>query len=239
MRILMLLTALSLLLSSAANAGSICNDGTYSHSEGRGTCSWHGGVSSSGVYQNSNSTSRNTLSTTSNTSYWESSYDITATGEPYHYAERTNANSSFVYVCHVPEDLTSTLPDEQLILTVWPLGIVDSAAFAPAPKDHIKVFAHTKSGYTLISGNWAWASRGGFLVIKKYRSAVDDEVAGMAMAPGTAQLTKADLVSILRADHLLVSVEGHKDITIQTSGIANRVASTWSKCAASQNAASK
>jgi hypothetical protein len=25
-------------------AGSICNDGTYSESEGRGTCSWHGGV---------------------------------------------------------------------------------------------------------------------------------------------------------------------------------------------------
>ena len=235
MRILTLLTALSLLLSSAANAGSICNDGTYSHSEGRGTCSWHGGVSSSGVYQNSNSTSSNTLSTTSNTSYWESSYDITATGEPYHYVTRTNANSRLGYACYVPEDLTSTLPDEQLILTVWPLDIVDSAAFAPAPKDHIKVFAHTKSGYTLISGNWSWASRGGVLVIFKYRGAVDDEVG----PPGTAQLTKADLVSILRADHLLVSVEGHKDITIQTSGIANRVASTWSKCAASQNAASK
>ncbi len=26
-------------------SGSICNDGTTSHSQGRGTCSWHGGVS--------------------------------------------------------------------------------------------------------------------------------------------------------------------------------------------------
>ena len=31
---------------SAANAGSICNDGTVSKSSGRGTCSHHGGVSS-------------------------------------------------------------------------------------------------------------------------------------------------------------------------------------------------
>jgi hypothetical protein len=235
MRILTLFTALSLLLSSAANAGSICNDGTYSHSEGRGTCSWHGGVSSSGVYQNSNSTSSNTLSTTSNTSYWESSYDITATGEPYHYVTRRNANSGLSYACYAPGDLTSTLPDEQLILIVWPPGFGGQHDLYQAPKDHIKVFAHTKSGYILISGNWASKTRGGVLVIFKYRGAVDDEVG----PPGTAQLTKADLVSILRADHLLVSVAGHKDITIQTSGIANRVASTWSKCAASQNAASK
>lgn len=32
--------------------GSLCNDGTYSESTGRGTCSHHGGVYSSGYYSN-------------------------------------------------------------------------------------------------------------------------------------------------------------------------------------------
>lgn len=46
-------TALLLLagssLNTAAFAGSICKDGSYSPSEGRGTCSSHGGVATSGV----------------------------------------------------------------------------------------------------------------------------------------------------------------------------------------------
>lgn len=39
---MLLLTLLT--LHSAANAGSICNDGWVSPSEGQGACSWHGGV---------------------------------------------------------------------------------------------------------------------------------------------------------------------------------------------------
>jgi len=40
---------ISVFLTSPALAGSICRDGTYSQSEGRGTCSGHGGVAVSGV----------------------------------------------------------------------------------------------------------------------------------------------------------------------------------------------
>lgn len=44
---------LFLLFLQLAFAGSICRDGTYSNSEGRGTCSWHGGVAESGDYTES------------------------------------------------------------------------------------------------------------------------------------------------------------------------------------------
>lgn len=44
---------LFLLFLQLAFAGSICRDGTYSNSEGRGTCSWHGGVAKSGDYTES------------------------------------------------------------------------------------------------------------------------------------------------------------------------------------------
>ena len=43
-------TMIALIALAAALAGSICNDGTYSSSEGQGTCSYHGGVDYSGVY---------------------------------------------------------------------------------------------------------------------------------------------------------------------------------------------
>jgi hypothetical protein len=35
---------LSIIMTTVALAGSICKDGTYTESEGQGTCSWHGGV---------------------------------------------------------------------------------------------------------------------------------------------------------------------------------------------------
>lgn len=43
---LLILAAVALLPLTAhpAAADAICRDGTYSYSEGRGTCSWHGGV---------------------------------------------------------------------------------------------------------------------------------------------------------------------------------------------------
>lgn len=42
------MTIFNLLLTSSL-AGSICSDGTYSQSEGRGTCSYHGGISPNGL----------------------------------------------------------------------------------------------------------------------------------------------------------------------------------------------
>ena len=40
-------TLLLALVPSPANAGSQCNNGTYSSNSGRGTCSWNGGVNKS------------------------------------------------------------------------------------------------------------------------------------------------------------------------------------------------
>lgn len=43
--ILVFLTFSTLFISCHKSPGAICNDGWRSHSTGRGTCSWHGGVS--------------------------------------------------------------------------------------------------------------------------------------------------------------------------------------------------
>lgn len=47
--ILLFVLLISVLLSAPAHAGSICRDGTWTASEGRGTCSHHGGVAQKGV----------------------------------------------------------------------------------------------------------------------------------------------------------------------------------------------
>ncbi len=42
-------------------AATVCSDGSYSYSSGRGTCSWHGGISGGGnnSYGSNNSYGRN------------------------------------------------------------------------------------------------------------------------------------------------------------------------------------
>ena len=222
---------LSLLVSSVSAAGSICNDGTYSYSEGRGTCSWHNGVAVSGVYQDQSSSYRSTSTVrTSSSLEWWSHYSTTSDGIPYHSVAsmnyNSNLNSAFSYVCFV---LPGSSPGEILHITVDSMDVIDYD-YTLASKDLIKVFAHTKSGYKLISGSWVFASSDGTFFLRKTFKHMESLA---------EPLSKADMAHVLLSDHILVSIKGYEDVTIQVPDVASKIASTWSKCNASYNAAAK
>jgi hypothetical protein len=93
------------LMSNTASAGSICNDGTYSYSEGRGTCSHHGGVSSSGVYLREKSTDYSNTTQSIDIQKvnggWFSDYGAsegTASSHHIYYIEDSNV---FGYTCYI------------------------------------------------------------------------------------------------------------------------------------------
>ena len=218
---------LALLVSSVSAAGSICNDGTYSHSEGRGTCSWHDGVAVSGVYQDQSSSYRNTGAVqTSSSLEWWSHYNTTSDGIPYHSVSSINLNSAFSYVCFV---LPDSSPGEILHITVDSMDIIDYD-YTLASKELIKVFAHTKSGYKLISGSWVFASSDGSIFLRKTFKHMESLA---------EPLTKADMAHVLLSDHILVSIKGYEDVTIRVPDVASKIASTWSKCNASYTASGK
>ena len=218
---------LSLLVSSVSAAGSICNDGTYSYSEGRGTCSWHDGVAVSGVYQDQSSSYRSTDTVqTSSVLGWSSNYDTTIEGIPYHSVSSISLNSSFSYACFI---LPNNLPGESLHVALYSLGVIDYDNEI-ASKELVKVFAHTKSGYELISGRWVLSSSDGTVFLTK---------TSRHMESLAEPLSKADMAHVLLSDHILVSIKGYEDVTIQVPDVASKIASTWSKCNASYNAAAK
>lgn len=201
-----------LLNTTSSYAGSICNDGTYSYSEGRGTCSWHGGVAVSGVYQDYNPPNQ-----------WFDDRDVTQSGMPYYstlYAEKGDA---FTYSCFL---IKGDIPGEKLTFLVSPFDIKNHAHYEPASREEIKVSAHTSSGYKVISGNWQWRSVEGVLIISKHNN---------VMKSLAEPLSKNDMSNIILSDHFVVSVEGQEDVIIKTPGIARKVADTWNKCNASSN----
>jgi hypothetical protein len=214
------------LLISATNsyAGSICNDGTYSHSEGRGTCSHHGGVSTSGVYYdyNSHSASASVASQRSN-SRWIDSYGVSDGGIPYYitnYIYEPN-NTLFGYMCFT----TGNSPPGEVVLFIIRYGdLLDQPSRSLAPSDAIKVLAHTNSGYKTISGSWEWSAEDGLIKIYKLNEVMD----GLA-----EPLTKADMANIVSSNHFVVSVDGIGSTVILAPGIKSKIINTWSKCSAS------
>lgn len=225
-----LLLALLLAFSNSSEAGSICNDGTYSYSEGRGTCSWHGGVAVSGVYPNAADTSTEisyqSRSDVNNDQVWEEIYSTADDGTPFHSVSKTTNQLYFSYTCYVV-DLKSVL---ESILLIIPMSVADEPEFFPAPKEHIKVFAHTPSGHSLISGAWTWSAKDGNLIIRKTKR---------PLGQSELSLTKTDMTKILLADYFVVSVEGQKDTKILTPGVGTKIVSTWSKCNASVSQSGK
>lgn len=218
---------LSLLVSSVSAAGSICNDGTLILSEGRDTCSWHGGVAVSGVFQDQSSSYRSTDTVqTSSVLDWSSHYDTTSDGIPYHDVSSISLNSAFSYTCFI---LPNNLPGESLHVVLYSLGVVDND-YTLVSKDLVKVFAHTKSGYELISGRWVFSSSDGTVFLTK---------TSRHMESLAEPLSKADMSHVLLSDHILVSIKGYEDVTIRVPDVASKIASTWSKCNASYNAAAK
>lgn len=217
---------LAFLVSSASYAGSICNDGTYSYSEGRGTCSWHGGVAVSGVYQDQSLTYKKSISAQSKRDFsqWDVEYNTTSDGTPYHSAIHTDKSTLtlFSYVCYVVEN---NKPLESIVIGVARLNIEDQLVEVLAPKDHVKVFTHTTSGVRRISGSWSWQSEEGNLLLTK---------TGPGLSNPANYLSKKDMVYLLLADYLIVSIKGRKDVVVPVPDIASKVSSTWNKCYASR-----
>ena len=219
---------LALLFSSVSDAGSICNDGTYSHSEGRGTCSWHGGVATSGVYPEQSSSYRDADAVKAGSHpEWSSHYGTTSDGVPVHYIHSSdlNSSSSFGYACYIQPH---SLPGERLLVSIS-MGVIDYD-ITLASQDLIKVFAHTNTGYKLISGSWVFDASDGILYLEKTNK----------MVKSLAEpLSKTDMAHILLSDHILVSIKGYEDVKIRTPGVASKIPSTWSKCNASYNTSAK
>jgi hypothetical protein len=216
----MINTILSLfILEAPVSAGSICNDGTYSYSEGRGTCSHHGGVSVSGVYQNHSQPDASV-----NLSYpiWDSKYDVTQGGVPYYYSFYSYKNDIFGYSCFVFKNNT---PGEAILFIVNEPKIANSVEYVAAPEESIRVLAHTKYGYKLISGSWEWRSEDEYIFIRKSNSSLESLV---------EPLSKIDMNNIVFSDHFLVSIAGRQDSIILVPGITQKVIETWSKCKANK-----
>jgi len=212
---------ITLLLSNVSNAGSICNDGTYSDSEGRGTCSWHGGVATSGVYLDSQQ-SNSYRDQTGVVQRWEDSYDVTNDGTPFHDTSSVTSAHMFSYACFVLKDQSIG----ETIMIMFPFNVEAQSEWSVAPKENVKVFAHSKNGHALISGNWAWTTTSnGFVVLVKAR--------GNLLTPFSAdQLLPSDMTRILNADRLVVSIQGEKNVVIPIPDAVNKISSTWGKCKA-------
>jgi hypothetical protein len=195
----------------SAYAGSICNDGTYSYSEGRGTCSWHGGVAVSGVYQNYSPPTR-----------WDDTYGITGSGIPYYLTLYGQKGDAFVYTCF---SKVGSIPGEKISFIVSPFDIKGHTHYELASTEEIRVFAYTSSGYKVISGNWQWKSDEGALIVSKHNHVMESLA---------EPLSKNDMSNIILSDHFIVSIAGHEDVIIKTPGIAKKVADTWNKCNASK-----
>jgi hypothetical protein len=200
------------LITTSADAGSICNDGTYSYSEGRGTCSWHGGVAVSGVYHNYSSPIM-----------WVDDYHITDSGIPSYLTGYGQKGDFIVYSCFPIE---GGIPGEKITFFVSPFNIKNHTYYELASIEGIKVFAHTGSGYKVISGNWQWRSDEGALIISKLNHVMESLA---------EPLSKNDMSNIILSDHFVVSVEDLEDVIIKTPGIARKVTDTWNKCNASSN----
>jgi hypothetical protein len=208
------------LLTTPADAGSICNDGTYSYSEGRGTCSHHGGVSVSGVYQNYNQPDTSS-SELENHPRWISEYDVTKSGLPLYRVSYMGEYSVFSYTCFVIKD---NMPGENIYFGVNFPNIKNSSNSFAASKESIRVFAHTNSGYKLISGSWQWTAIDQFIFIEKSNDSMESLV---------EPLSKTDMNNIISSDYFVISIKGQEDIIIRTPGITKKMTDTWNKCNAS------
>jgi hypothetical protein len=216
-----LLLSLFLSFSNAADAGSICNDGTYSYSEGSGTCSWHGGVATSGVYLDSQQSNSHRDQAGSN-QRWVDSYDVHADGDPYHDTTSLTLSGIFSYTCYVLKDRTIG----ETIIFLFPFDADSRSGWSVASAENVKVFAHSQYGHSLISGRWAWTTTSdGMVALMKVR--------GSLPSPASAEpLLPRDMAHILMADRLVVSIQGEKNIVIPTPDAANKITSTWGKCRA-------
>ena len=118
MKVRMVLLALALTVvvvwsvESAAYAGSICRDGTWSRSEGRGTCSSHGGVAISGVPDPASTASPPVSATPSPTAAVVPSPTPTAapTASPTSSPSPTPSPSVSVSATPVPSPTTPVIP---------------------------------------------------------------------------------------------------------------------------------
>jgi hypothetical protein len=208
-----------------SNAGSICNDGTYSYSEGRGTCSHHGGVSTSGVYQNY-STENTNISFEKPQNYygWTNEYNVSKGGLPFYSATYTSyanrGSVTFSYTCYAHANGPA---GELLMFAISSFDVEDQADIVSAPAEHIRVFSNTNSGYKLISGDWMWRSEGGTLLIMKTNSFLDSLV---------QPLSKTDMLNIILSGNFIISVEGHKDVAITVPNLSSIYVNTIKKCMA-------
>jgi hypothetical protein len=212
---------LSLLISATpSDAGSICNDGTYSHSEGRGTCSHHGGVSTSGVYYDYNSYTPSVTSHVSNFK-WKDGYGVTDSGLPYYNTRYSNGDILFAYSCYVRG---VGIPGEAIFFIIRNNDLLDHPGDALATSNAIKVLTQTSSGLKLISGSWQWSVEDGIITVSKV-----NEVMGSLAEP----LSKADLQNIISANYFVVSIDGIGSTIIGAPGIRSKIINTWSRCNAS------
>jgi hypothetical protein len=219
------------LLIQSVFAGSICNDGTYSQSEGRGTCSYHGGVATSGVYREERATVSYSNKTSVSQEFpqpkpqsaWEQDYGVTDSGHPTIstlYASETKTDfKAFHYFCSPLRDGTS----EAIILAVQLQNVLDHKELAVAPKDSIKVFTFWNGKYQAISGNWSWKTFDGILMLAK---------GTLDLGFKSTSLSPQDMKNILFTEKLTIVVKGRGLIEFQIPEVKSNMIDTWKKCQA-------
>jgi len=153
---------------------------------------------------------------------WEDSYDVTHDGVPFHDTSSMVLEGMFTYTCYVLKDQNIG----ETIMFMLPLNAEAQSEWFVAPKESLKVYAHSQNGHALISGNWAWTTlSNGFIVLAKAR--------GNLLTPYSADpLLPSDMVKILNANRLVISIQGEKNIVIPIPNAANKISSTWDKCKA-------
>jgi len=235
------------LLSTNGFAGSICKDGTYSYSEGKGTCSWHGGVRKSGIESGFAEPQRwgsNTYSTTSSNSGLRNNIGNTSSKDAlntsmYGWSNHSTSDSSngvssilnttiftdrdlnsFHYSCRI--DSHGSI-EESFGLHIQMPGFEDSKDWSISESD-LRVFTLTSGGYHLFSGSWVWKYIEGTLSIVKI---VDN---GHYDSKQTWTLTKTDIVNITSSERFTISIDGYANTTIFVPNIFLNVKNTWSMC---------
>jgi len=200
------------MFASAAEAGSICRDGTYSYSEGRGTCSWHGGVALSGVVLPPPPSWSHTFETSNGffpSVYYRANYSTSTSGFDY------DCNVSLVYPAddHISESIALS----------FKMNVPDNLSTVEVSERNITVFAVNQGSYYRIAGNWAWVSKDNWVTIWKV-------TLSPTLRNPSYTLTPEDLKSIFNADSFVISIRTRPDVTIRVPNISNNISVTWSKC---------
>jgi hypothetical protein len=149
---------------------------------------------------------------------WEDNYGLTDSGLPFYSTKYYNEDIGFSYNCYVTE---YNSPGEAIAFVFKSDDLTDPPIDVLKGSASIKVFAHTNSGYKLISGRWEWSLRDGIIAISRHNEIMD----GLA-----EPLSKIDMENIFSSNYFKVSIDGMGSTVIGGDGIKTKIINTWSKC---------